>query len=337
VCEVPFSGTPKSGGRTHPLRVWMVTVTAPALQREPDPASTKLCKSVRAHRPWAHQGRLHGVPKSPCSPRLYMFVVREGVGRSFCRHTPQDDCRRLIARNAGHDLVFVASCRDACSHSDLGGCADGAAVTLLRGRQHGFLRVPRPGLPRIFVRALACRSIQTSGGRCSCTQYVRSTQPAAAQRTPGSSRLVQITGRILLGKALKFGTTYRVGALLDVWEFDTMAFLVLFRPEHLSTQDSDDSCRFCNINPTVQSTQHQEYTSVLCYPKFGNMVQKFEFWYQKRIGWHAARQGGSKSHFVNEPVPYNIDFENQLQLSKPATEQYILTTQMDLLRRRGSV
>jgi hypothetical protein len=35
-------------------------------------------------------------------------------------------------------------------------------------------RMPRSGLPRVFVRALACTSMQTFGGRCSCTSSVRS-------------------------------------------------------------------------------------------------------------------------------------------------------------------
>ena len=32
-----------------------------------------------------------------------------------------------IARNVGRHLVFAASRRAVCSHSDLGGCADGSA------------------------------------------------------------------------------------------------------------------------------------------------------------------------------------------------------------------
>ena len=56
-----------------------------------------------------------------------------------------------------------------------------------RGRQQDFvpgMRVSRSGLPRVFVRALACISMQMLGGRCSCTRSVRSTQPAAAQHSP---------------------------------------------------------------------------------------------------------------------------------------------------------
>ncbi len=55
------------------------------------------------------------------------------------------------------------------------------------GRPQDFVagtRVPRSGLPRVFVRALACISMQMLGGRCSCTRSVRSTQPAAAQHSP---------------------------------------------------------------------------------------------------------------------------------------------------------
>ena len=56
-----------------------------------------------------------------------------------------------------------------------------------RGRPQDFVagtRVPRSGLPRVFVRALASISMQMLGGRCSCTRSVRSTQPAAAQHSP---------------------------------------------------------------------------------------------------------------------------------------------------------
>jgi hypothetical protein len=56
-----------------------------------------------------------------------------------------------------------------------------------RGRPQDFVagtHVPRSGLPRVFVRALASISMQMLGGRCSCTRSVRSTQPAAAQHSP---------------------------------------------------------------------------------------------------------------------------------------------------------
>jgi hypothetical protein len=53
------------------------------------------------------------------------------------------------------------------------------------------------------------------------------------------------------------------------------------------------------------------------------------------VGMLLAKEG--RSLILSTNLFRNIDFENQLQLSKPATEQYILTTQMDLLRRRGSV
>jgi len=56
-----------------------------------------------------------------------------------------------------------------------------------RGRPQDFVagtRVPRSGLPRVFVRALACISMQMLGGRCSFTRSVRSTQPASDQHSP---------------------------------------------------------------------------------------------------------------------------------------------------------
>jgi len=43
-------------------------------------------------------------------------------------------------------------------------------------------RMPRSGLPRVFVHALACTSMQTFGGRCRCTSSVRSTQTASSQQ-----------------------------------------------------------------------------------------------------------------------------------------------------------
>jgi hypothetical protein len=43
-------------------------------------------------------------------------------------------------------------------------------------------RMSRSGLPRVFVGALACTSMQTFGGRCSCTSSVRSTQTASSQQ-----------------------------------------------------------------------------------------------------------------------------------------------------------
>ena len=67
-----------------------------------------------------------------------------------------------------------------------------------RGRPQDFVagtRVPRSGLPRVFVRALACISMQTPGGRCSCTRSVRSTQPAAAQHSPRVRQPFQSTHR----------------------------------------------------------------------------------------------------------------------------------------------
>jgi hypothetical protein len=53
-------------------------------------------------------------------------------------------------------------------------------------------RMPRSGLPRVFVRALACTSMQTFGGRCSCTSsvHVRSTQTASSQQHSRSILLV---------------------------------------------------------------------------------------------------------------------------------------------------
>jgi hypothetical protein len=68
------------------------------------------------------------------------------------------------------------------------GCANYGAEALPRS-PHGSEQQadappqePRSGLPRVFVRALACTSMQTFGGRCSCTSSVRSTQTASSQQ-----------------------------------------------------------------------------------------------------------------------------------------------------------
>ena len=48
-----------------------------------------------------------------------------------------------------------------------------------RGRPQDFVagtRVPRSGLPRVFVSALECIRMQTPAGRCSCTRSEHSTQ-----------------------------------------------------------------------------------------------------------------------------------------------------------------
>ena len=117
-----------------------------------------------------------------------------------------------IARNVGRDLVFAASRRAACtegtakpraplqSRTTCQACAalaffcrpgSGARSvgrrTVLSSKPTPLpksTRMPRSGLPRVFVRALACTSMQTFGGRCSCTSsvHVRSTQTASSQQ-----------------------------------------------------------------------------------------------------------------------------------------------------------
>jgi len=69
---------------------------------------------------------------------------------------------RVMARNVCRDLVFEASSHAACSHSDLGGCADGTAEAL-PARQTASIRcwhapMQLSGLPRVFVHALAFSS-----------------------------------------------------------------------------------------------------------------------------------------------------------------------------------
>ena len=49
-----------------------------------------------------------------------------------------------------------------------------AAPTTVQKHCPKSTRMPRSGLPRVFVCALACTSMQTFGGRCSCTSSVRS-------------------------------------------------------------------------------------------------------------------------------------------------------------------
>ena len=101
-----------------------------------------------------------------------------------------------IARNVGHDLIFATSC---CTHSDLGGCADGTAEAL-PARQTASIRcwhapMQLSGLPRVFVHALAFSSTPSHANaaefsstpsqcHCSCTRSVCSTQPAASHHSP---------------------------------------------------------------------------------------------------------------------------------------------------------
>jgi hypothetical protein len=66
-----------------------------------------------------------------------------------------------MARNVCRDLVFEASSHDACSHSDLGGCADCTAEAL-PARQTASIRcwhasMQLSGLPRVFVHDLRFR------------------------------------------------------------------------------------------------------------------------------------------------------------------------------------
>jgi hypothetical protein len=104
-----------------------------------------------------------------------------------------------MARNVCRDLVFEASSHDACSHSDLGGCADGTAEAL-PARQTASIRcwhapMQLSGLPRVFVHALAFSSTPSHANaaefwstpsqcHCSCTRSVCSTQPAASHHSP---------------------------------------------------------------------------------------------------------------------------------------------------------
>ena len=106
---------------------------------------------------------------------------------------------RVMARNVCRDLVFEASSHDACSHSDLGGCADGTAEAL-PARQTASIRcwhapMQLSGLPRVFVHALAFSSTPSHANaaevsstpsqcHCSCTRSVCSTHPAASHNSP---------------------------------------------------------------------------------------------------------------------------------------------------------
>ena len=82
-----------------------------------------------------------------------------------------------IARNVGRHLVFAASRRAVCSHSDLGGCADGSAswvggvnqVLDLRQRASVWIATsfrPRPRMCKhanpvqhVFCRAMCSRTL----------------------------------------------------------------------------------------------------------------------------------------------------------------------------------
>ena len=50
-------------------------------------------------------------------------------------------------------------------------------------------RMPRSGLPRVFVRALACTSMQTFGGRCSCTRAASTARMRDQWRRQEQSRV----------------------------------------------------------------------------------------------------------------------------------------------------
>jgi len=104
----------------------------------------------------------------------------------------------VMARNVCRDLVFEASSHDACSHSDLGGYADGTAEAL-PARQTASIRWHAPmqlsGLPRVFVHTLAFSSTPShdnaaefsstpSQCHCSCMVSVCSTQTAASHHSP---------------------------------------------------------------------------------------------------------------------------------------------------------
>jgi len=50
-------------------------------------------------------------------------------------------------------------------------------------------RMPRSGLPRVFVRSLACTSMQTFGGRCSCTRAASTARMRNQWRRQEQSRV----------------------------------------------------------------------------------------------------------------------------------------------------
>jgi len=100
-----------------------------------------------------------GADENSWQSRPRHAVLSPTPGRSPSRHDAAG--REHDSRNVGRHLVFAASRRAEHSHSALGGCAD----DFVPGT-----RVPRSGLPRVFVRALACISMQMPGGRCICTR-----------------------------------------------------------------------------------------------------------------------------------------------------------------------
>jgi len=146
--------------------------------------------------------RLHGVPKSTCSPGSSGACSWSGGGvSSKCFELTSPPLMTvtditsvlllldvsMIARNVGSNLVFAASSRAASSHSDLGVCINTDTdnlPTLQTTRLLAGTRMLQSGLPRVFVITLAYMGMQTSGGRCSCTLSAHSTQSATAQHSP---------------------------------------------------------------------------------------------------------------------------------------------------------
>jgi len=127
--------------RTRPRRVWRTPCRhRRATRNEHDRVGKEEGNPVRAERAWAHQRRLHGVPKSPCAARR-----TPGGGRADnpgCRRAPPERPagdpthamvqldESAIARNVGRDLAFAASRLAARCHPGVGGCAAPSSLVI---------------------------------------------------------------------------------------------------------------------------------------------------------------------------------------------------------------
>ena len=121
-------------------------------------STQSVCSCIGMRKSWQSRPR-HA---QQCNPHNQLMPCMSSVRstQSAIDGAALDD--RVMARNVCRDLVFEASSHAACSHSDLGGCADGTAEAL-PARQTASIRcwhapMQLSGLPRVFVHALAFSS-----------------------------------------------------------------------------------------------------------------------------------------------------------------------------------
>jgi hypothetical protein len=158
-------------------------------------STQSVCSCIGMRKSWQSRPR-HA---QQCNPHNQLMPCMSSVRSTQSAIDGAALDARVMARNVCRDLVFEASSHAACSHSDLGGCADGTAEAL-PARQTASIRcwhapMQLSGLPRVFVHALAFSSTPSHANaaefsstpsqcHCSCTRSVCSTQPAASHNSP---------------------------------------------------------------------------------------------------------------------------------------------------------